>query len=173
MSGTPARIPSRLGEPGSLFSRYKFLQLRLVVVMLLTRTRRELLKRRTIGARTYPAASLNRASRATPFVTAANPPSPPSPSSSHLDESSSCASFHRLRLLTPVCAPSSEVLWLWSYTQRISILNVCVICIPVQIPTGVLPLWIFIVSITAAFPLCTPGKPNYSGPRNILLWRAK
>lgn len=45
VSGTPARIPSRLGEPGSLFSRYKFLQLRLVVVMLLTRTRRELLKR--------------------------------------------------------------------------------------------------------------------------------
>jgi len=64
VSGTPARIPSRLGEPGSLFSRYKFLQLRLVVVMLLTRTRRELLKRRTIGAYT-PAASLSRASRAT------------------------------------------------------------------------------------------------------------
>lgn len=58
VSGTPARIPSRLGEPGSLFSRYKFLQLRLVVVMLLTRTRRELLKRRTIGAYTS-AASLN------------------------------------------------------------------------------------------------------------------
>lgn len=51
VSGILARIPSRLGEPGSLFSRYKFLQLRLVVVMLLTRTRRELLKRRTIGAR--------------------------------------------------------------------------------------------------------------------------
>jgi len=73
VSGIPARIPSRLGEPGSLFSRYKFLQLRLVVVMLLTRTRRELLKRRTIGARIYPAASLSRASRATPFVTAADP----------------------------------------------------------------------------------------------------
>ena len=42
---TGARIPSRLGEPGSLFSRYKFLQLELVVVTLLTRTRRELLKR--------------------------------------------------------------------------------------------------------------------------------
>lgn len=73
VSGIPVRIPSRLGEPGSLFSRYKFLQLRLVVVMLLTRTRRELLKRRTIGARIYPAASLSRASRATPFVTAADP----------------------------------------------------------------------------------------------------
>lgn len=89
VSGTPARIPSRLGEPGSLFSRYKFLQLRLVVVMLLTRTRRELLKRRTIDARIYPAASLSRASRATPFVTAANPPP------SHLIESSSCPSFRR------------------------------------------------------------------------------
>lgn len=63
---TGARIPSRLGEPGSLFSRYKFLQLELVVVTLLTRTRRELLKRwRTIGARIYSAASLNPASRAT------------------------------------------------------------------------------------------------------------
>lgn len=51
--GTPARIPNRLGEPGSLFSRYKFLQLRLVVVMLLTRTRRELLKRRAIGGGAY------------------------------------------------------------------------------------------------------------------------
>lgn len=40
---TPTRIPSRLGEPGSLFSRYKFLQLQLVVVTLLTGTRRELL----------------------------------------------------------------------------------------------------------------------------------
>lgn len=55
VSGILARIPSRLVEPGSLFSRYKFLQLRLVVVMVLTWTRRELLKRRTIGARaTYP-----------------------------------------------------------------------------------------------------------------------
>lgn len=73
VSGAPARIPSRLGEPGSLFSRYKFLQLRLVVVMLLTRTRRELLKRRTIGAHIYLTASLSRASRAIPFVIAANP----------------------------------------------------------------------------------------------------
>lgn len=45
--GTPTRIPSRLSEPGSLFSRYKFLQLRLVVVTLLTRTRRELLSAST------------------------------------------------------------------------------------------------------------------------------
>lgn len=41
--GTPTRIPSRLGELGSLFSRYKFLQLQLVVVTLLTGTRCELL----------------------------------------------------------------------------------------------------------------------------------
>jgi len=102
VSDTPARIPSRLGEPGSLFSRYKFLQLRLVVVMLLTRTRRELLKRRTIGTRIYPAASLSRASRATLFVTAANPRRHISPSRCRH------ASFRRLRLLTPVRAPSSE-----------------------------------------------------------------
>lgn len=50
---TPTRIPSRLGEPGSLFSRYKFLQLGLVVVTLLTRTRRELLKRRANDRRAY------------------------------------------------------------------------------------------------------------------------
>lgn len=48
-----ARIPSRLGEPGSLFSRYKFLQLELVVVTLLTRTRRELLKRLANDQRAY------------------------------------------------------------------------------------------------------------------------
>lgn len=109
VSGASARIPSRLGEPGSLFSRYKFLQLRLVVVMLLTRTRRELLKRRTIDARIYPAASLSRASRVIPFVTAANPSPPPLLLPSlHPIESSSCASFRRLRLLTPVCAPSFE-----------------------------------------------------------------
>lgn len=130
VSGSPARIPSRLGEPGSLFSRYKFLQLRLVVVMLLTRTRRELLKRRTIGARIYPAASLSRASRATPFVTAANPPV-----TSHrvvVMRFFSSASF-----INPGMRTLFWVLWLRSYTQRISILNVCVICIPVEIPATV------------------------------------
>lgn len=99
VSGIPARIPSRLGEPGSLFSRYKFLQLRLVVVMLLTRTRRELLKRRTIGAHVhvYPTASLSRASRATFFVTAADP--------RYIPDDESFLFPVQLRLLTPIRSP--------------------------------------------------------------------
>lgn len=100
-NGSPARIPSRLGEPGSLFSRYKFLQLRLVVVMLLTRTRRELLKRRTIGARIYAGGFLEPRVTRHPLRHRRQPPS-------HLAESSSCTSFRRLRLLTRVCASSSE-----------------------------------------------------------------
>lgn len=97
MSGIPARIPSRLGEPGSLFSRYKFLQLRLVVVMLLTRTRRELLKRRTIGAYIYISSDFLE-SRVTrhPLRHCRRPPPP-----SHPAESSSRASFRRLHLLIP------------------------------------------------------------------------
>lgn len=79
MSGTPARIPSRLGEPGSLFSRYKFLQLRLVVVMLLTRTRRELLKRRTIGARIYLGGFLEPRVTRHPLRHRRQPPFPPPP----------------------------------------------------------------------------------------------
>lgn len=160
VSGTPARIPSRLGEPGSLFSRYKFLQLRLVVVMLLTRTRRELLKRQTIGARIYPAASLSLSVTRNPLRHRRTPITSPGVVMRFF----SSASF-----INPGMRTLFRVLWLRSYIQRISILNVCVICIPAQIPPSeVLPLRIFIVSITVVFSLCT-GEPNNSRPRDTLL----
>lgn len=111
---TGARIPSRLGEPGSLFSRYKFLQLELVVVTLLTRTRRELLKRRrTIGARIYSAASLNPASRAAlPTSFLFIPASAPPPRRSHpltpplsLPATPFILLFFRLLINEPVSLP--------------------------------------------------------------------
>jgi len=113
VSGTLARIPSRLGEPGSLFSRYKFLQLRLVVVMLLTWTRRELLKRRTIGARSTDFLD----PRVTRHPLRQHRCIPRYIPSSSLSSSSSTsrASFHQLRLLTSGTRRIRRVLW--SYTS--------------------------------------------------------
>lgn len=162
---TPARIPSRLGEPGSLFSRYKFLQLWLVVVMLLTRTRRELLKRRTIGAYIpIPDSFLEPRVTRHPLRHRRQPPL-------HLAESSSWRFFSSASFINLGMRTLFWVLWLWSYIQRISILCLCDLHSGPDSNRGIATVNLHCIYYSSIFSLC--GEPNNSGPRNILLWRAK